>query len=154
MDNTTSIYPPNRWTGKLCALVLTVILSFGIFHLWMRTLPPAQAYFLPAYAKATIAAAVHKKTVAIDKTVYLARPYAETIRLRVYSGRPLQRVILNPAGIMLGFLISAMSMGGMYDERQMARFRKGRRLRGPEMLTVRQYNKQSEGDGLAILLDK
>jgi hypothetical protein len=138
----------------LIALVAAAGLSFGIFHFWILTLPLPQAHYLPGYAMSTVASYARKKTITVDKQSYLARPYADTLRLRVYDGQPLQNVILMPAIASGFFLFGLLVLGGASDRRRMAKFRAGRRLRGPEMLTVRQYNKQSEGDGLAILLEK
>jgi hypothetical protein len=154
MNNATQIHPPSRHAGKLIALVAAAGLSFGIFHFWMQTLPSAQAHYLPGYAMATVADYARKKTVTVDKQSYLARPYAETLRLRVYDGHPVQNVILMPTFASGILLFGLLLLGGASDKWRMAKFRAGRRLRGPELLTVRQYNKQSEGDGLAILLEK
>lgn len=154
MANIEQIYPPSRCAGKLFALIVAAGLGLGLFHFWMQSLPPVQLHFLPGYAMATLDTSINKKTVTIGKTTYLARAYTETLRARVYGGRSLPYVVIAPAIASGVILFGLLILGGMYDTRQLAKFRAGRRLRGPEMLTVRQYNKQSEGDGLAILLEK
>jgi hypothetical protein len=48
----------------------------------------------------------------------------------------------------------ALFFGMGMDAKRLNDFRKGKKLRGWDILTPRQFNRRTKGDGFALLIDK
>ena len=74
------------------------------------------------------------------------------LRDAIYSGRSVLQ-LLEPPLFGWGVLTLLSLTGGLaYDFRRRKRAREGDPLRGPELITPRQFNRSKKGDGLAIRL--
>ena len=79
--------------------------------------------------------------------------YATWLQRNIYDGKPPIALLFWPAmvGVLLGSIVYGLAW--RLDQDRHLKFRSsGRQLRGPEMVTSRQFNRRVKGDGLGIRL--
>ncbi|MGH9437704.1 MAG: hypothetical protein ACRD22_07370, partial [Terriglobia bacterium] len=152
--------------GILCALMLSAAAAFGWFQAWRHFVPALQAYYLPVYARETLlphlafGKAAHRpnrylavfsgSNLATDETLaanpvhitvrpVFAQPQQFTAWLRaaIYHGNTLFQVLEFPLVGSAVCLVLLLSGGVMFDAEQITAFRRGRKLRGPDLLSPR-----------------
>jgi hypothetical protein len=72
------------------------------------------------------------------------------LREHIYGGRPLFELMRVPVAAWLSFSVLMLSIGGLLDFRRRQRSREGKRMRGPELLSVDEFNRVTKGDGFAL----
>ncbi|MGH9436221.1 MAG: type IV secretion system DNA-binding domain-containing protein, partial [Terriglobia bacterium] len=169
--------------GILCALVLSAVAAFGCFRVWRRSAPPLQAYYLPTYARESLLPHLAFGRAAHHPTRYLAifdgsnlatdemlatdpvhitvrpvfaqpRQFTAWLRAAIYHGNTLFQVLEFPLVGSAVCLILLLSGGVMFDAEQITAFRRGRKLRGPDLLSARHFNRRIHGDGLTFQVDR
>lgn len=170
--------PARPPAGILCALLLALLLSFSLFQYWKSSLSTLQQFYLLTYLKPrisvgnkpsfqTVALVFIGPRLATDASLTHA-PGIATVRLmnvdrntitawmqrNVYDGStPLQ--MLSMPGMAIGScIVLCLIAGGMIDARNARIRRNGLKVKGPNLLSVRQYNRLAKGDGLSIQLAK
>ena len=168
--------------GILIALLLSLATAFGLLRLWLRHAPILQAFYLPVYAKSSMLPNLsfgmfrHKRKryfvvyagsiVATDATLptdprqvsvhsLLADEATFTAWLKhsIYGDETVSELLTQPlaaSGICLCLFLLA---GGIYDVRRLAAFRKGRKLRGPDLVSRWEFNGRRKGNGVGFRLE-
>lgn len=169
--------------GILCALMLSVAAAFGSFQTWRHFAPPLQVYYLPVYARETLlphlafgkAGSQPKRylavfsgtnlatddSVAMDHGPISVRPvfaqptqFTAWLAAAVYHGQTLPQALEIPLIASAVCLIMLLFLGIAFDAQRLNAFRRGRKLRGPDLLSARQFNRRVKGDGLIFRLDR
>lgn len=88
--------------------------------------------------------------------VQMSRPqFAAWLQRNIYDGKPPIALLFWP--MMLGVLVASVVYGCAWrlDQQRHLEFRqRGNQLRGPKLISARQFNRTVKGDGLAIRLDR
>ena len=72
------------------------------------------------------------------------------LRNQIYSGRDFREVIRAPLALWAGIALSLFVGGLTLDFQRRKRAREGVQLRGPDLLTRRQFNRGTKGDGFTL----
>jgi len=168
--------------GILCALLLFALTTIAFLQLWRHAAPALQAYYLPVYARETLlphlalgkAARRPKRYLAVfsganlatDETLasnpsnvsvrpLFAQPpqFTAWLAAAIYHGRTLSQILRIPLIASAACLLIFLCVGVAFDAQRLAAFRRGRKLRGPDLLSARQFNRRIQGDGLVFRLD-
>jgi hypothetical protein len=169
--------------GILCALILSAFAAFGCFQIWRHFAPALEAYYLPVYARETLlphlafGKAAHRPrrylavfndtnlatddTLATDPSRISVRPlfaqppqFAAWLAGAIYHGQTFPQILRTPLIASATCLLIFLCVGVTLDAQRLAAFRRGRKLRGPDLLSARQFNRRIQGDGLVFRLDR
>lgn len=78
------------------------------------------------------------------------RIFSPWLRNQIYSGREFREVIRVPLILWAGIGLSLFLCGLAFDFQRRKRAREGVQLRGPDLLTRRQFNQVTRGDGFTL----
>jgi hypothetical protein len=169
--------------GILCALLLSAVAAFASLQTWRHFAPALQAYYLPVYARESLfphlafgraahrakryLAVYHDAALATDETLDMkpanisvrplfAQPWQFTAWLRaaIYHGNTVPQVLRTPLIGSAVCLFAFLFTGVAFDAQRLQTFRRGRKLRGPDLLSTVQFNRRIHGDGLIFRLDR
>jgi type IV secretory pathway TraG/TraD family ATPase VirD4 len=151
--------------------------------MWRHFAPALQAYYLPVYAREgllphlSFSRATHrpKRYFAVYQGAVLAtddrlatdpvrlsvrpsfvQPQQFTVWLRaaIYHGKTVPQVLQVPIIVSVSCLFVFLFTGVVFDAQRLVAFRRGRKLRGPDLLSPRRFNRRTRGDGLIFRLDR
>jgi hypothetical protein len=142
--------PRVGYAYTLAAIILGLLLAAASVWVWCQTLPPLEHYYTWTYLRlgvqAHLPAAPHNLNRFAAGYVYLRR--------NIFGGQPVLS-FFRPALFAGGScLLLALFTGMGLDAKRLNDFRKGKRLRGWEILTPRQFNRRTQGDGFALQIKK
>lgn len=169
--------------GILCALMLSAAAAFGCFQAWRHFAPALEAYYLPVYARQTLLphlafgktshrprrylAVFNGRNLATDGTLatnpsgisvrpIFAQPpqFTAWLTAAIYHGQTLPQILRIPLIASAACLLIFLCGGLTLDAQRLVAFRRGRKLRGPDLLSARQFNRRIRGDGLVFRLDR
>ncbi len=78
--------------------------------------------------------------------------FHDGLREWVYGGRSLAELLRLPAALSCLGLLALLPFGIRVDRRRYREQRLGKKIRGPDLITPRQFNRRLRGDGLALVL--
>jgi hypothetical protein len=169
--------------GILCALLLSVTAAIGLLQTWRYFAPALQAYYLPVYGRESFlphvafGKAAHRlkryfavyqgSALATDGTLatdparisvrpLLAQPqqFTSWLRAAIYHGKTVPQVLRIPLIASGCCLLVFLVAGVVFDAQRLQAFRRGRKLRGPDLLSTRHFNRRIQGDGLTFQFDR
>ena len=150
MSETLLHRPPNlkanRFRGAFIGLLLALLSLYGWSHL---ALEAAQRSLLGSYAKAEIMA-----TLPHSKRTPNPWPARDAALQSVFEGRSMQDLLLTPLTASLTLFALSFLIGIVLDKRTRDRYRQGKKLRGPDLLTPQQFNQKVKGDGYVFPVAK
>jgi type IV secretory pathway TraG/TraD family ATPase VirD4 len=162
--------------------MLSALVTLGSIQIWRHFAPALQGYYLPAYARESLlphfafGKAAHKpkrylavysgsnlatdETLATDSSRISVRPlfverqqFTTWLRAAIYRGKSILQLVQTPLIASAVCLLLFLIAGIVFDTQRLTAFRRGRKLRGPDLLSPRQFNRRIRGDGLAFHLD-
>jgi hypothetical protein len=97
-------------------------------------------------------------TVGLDPAGHISVRYVQTtprifglwLQNQIYSGREFREVMQAPLAIWIATVLSLMLAGVSYDFVRRKRAREGVPLRGPDLLSRREFNRVTKGDGFTL----
>jgi hypothetical protein len=81
-------------------------------------------------------------------------PFHTWLHDRVYGGRELLDLLRVPLAAWCGLAVLLFGLGIVLDFRRRKRAREGQQLRGGELLSVKEFNRATKGDGFALYVQK
>jgi hypothetical protein len=72
------------------------------------------------------------------------------LRTRIYAGREVRQLLATPLTAWCGVCILSLGLGIIVDFRRRKRAREGMKLRGGDLMSVKQFNRATKGDGFAL----
>ncbi len=175
-------FPSRAPIGLILALMCALVAGAATFTLWRHTQGPLESFYLRSYFKASVMPShrlmnkqrlthryyvltvnghfatednfpsimqgVSGRNLELDSTQYCA-----LLRALIYHGQNFPLLVKMPLVIWLGCVLCFLVAGGSYDYRRKKTVREGVLLRGPKLLTRRQFNRQGKGDGLAFQVE-
>jgi hypothetical protein len=141
--------PRVGYAYTLASIFIGMMMSVLVVAIWRQTLPPLQHSYLWTYLRYSLGArlplpAAHLLRFSIGSQ-YLQRT--------VFGGEPLLQVF-RPALLAVGSCLGLSLFFGMgLDAKRLNDFRKGKKLRGWDILTPREFNRRTKGDGFAFYLE-
>lgn len=169
---------PSRFpVGIMTGIFLALLVCFAAFRQWKSRLPPLQQFYLMSYsmptfalpgkprqAKATIIFAgdqpatpasfsgAPNKELSVRRIDVHPALYHRWLKSTIYGGQDLQEVLFIPV-FGSGLCVFMGVIGGCFVDAKRIRIRRnGLKLKGPDLLTVQQYNHLTKGDGIAFQL--
>jgi hypothetical protein len=136
------------WT--MLSAVVALVLSFGICKLWLaEAVTPAERFYFPAYVRSVAPfPQVQTFKTAAGPQRYRAREFHRWLSERIYDQGNAFRVPLVSTALITGI---CLAIGGQKDHARYKRlFVTGERIRGPEMLSRRQWNSRRKQDGFRL----
>jgi hypothetical protein len=144
-------------------------------------MPVLQAFYLSTYVKSALFPSIHTgknpprpkryavvfagTQMATDQTLptrsklisvrYIYAPEAAFkvwLKQSIYQWRSVPELITLPLSESAAMLFLFLSVGLVYDGKRLAAFRRGRKLRGPDLVSRWQFNQRTQGDGLAFTI--
>ena len=137
------------WTvaGILIGLAGVVL----VLRIWQATLPMVEHFYLWKYLRYAVQSALPYPGRAFNKSAALCA----FLRHQVFEDRTAFEVFEMPILVSGVVLILSLFSGIGLDQRRLNAFRRGKRLRGWEVLTPRQFNRTTKGaDGFVLDLEK
>jgi hypothetical protein len=136
------------WTMVALAVALALVLAALVVWRWL--LPPLEHDYVWTYLwlgmQAHVPTLPHHTNRAMAGYLYL--------RGNVFGKRGVAELFRSPL-ISSGVLFAVALFFGMgLDAKRLNDFRKGKKLRGWDILTPRQFNRRTKGDGFAFLIKK
>ena len=142
--------PRVGYAYTLVAIVFGLILGALAFGVWRQTLPPLERYYTWTYLRLGVEAHLPMAPRHLNRFV-AGYTY---LRRNIFENQPVLE-FFQPALIAGGScLLMALFLGMGLDAKRLNDFRKGKRLRGWEILTPRQFNSRTKGDGFALQIEK
>jgi hypothetical protein len=172
---------PSRFPAATCAMLLIWALgSVGILALWHHRLSPLEVFYLPTYAKSVLpeihmTRGTHPQrymvayagyVMATDETLAVAQPGQVSVKpvtltkrwmdwwlqRGIYHDDTFPQLLIVPAIASGLWLLFCLWIAVPIDLERRRKRREGVLLRGPELLTVKQFNRRVKGDGLEFWL--
>lgn len=166
--------PARAPAGLLSSLLLALLICFVGFHRWKSSIPTLQQFYLSTYclprfslpgkpqpqrvavvfAGQQPATSISSVNPVLPLTVRRVETNKATfnrwLRVSIYAGKTPSQVLILPTIGGGSCLLLLLIAGGMIDAKR-ARIRKnGLKLKGPDLLSVSQYNRLTKGGGLSI----
>jgi hypothetical protein len=142
--------PRVGYAYTLAAIIFGLLLAAAAVRVWCQTLPPLESYYTWTYLRLGVQAHL---PVAPHRLNRFIAGY-EYLRRNIFENQPVLD-FFRPALVASGScLLVALFFGMGLDARRLNDFRKGKRLRGWEILTPRQFNRRTKGDGFALQIEK
>ena len=150
MSELLSHRPPNlkgkRLLGALIGLALAAISLYAWSYL---ALEPAQRALLGRYAKAEVMAPLPH-----SKRTPNPWPMRDAALKPVFNGKGIQDLLIPPGTMAFAFFALSFIVGIVLDKRTRNEYRQGKKIRGPDILIPRQFNKKVKGDGYVFPIAK
>jgi hypothetical protein len=141
--------PRVGYAYTLAAILGGLLLAILSVAVWCRTLPPLQHVYLWTYLRYGL---VSRMPLPSQHQVRFAIG-AAYLRQNIFGGHSVLQVFL-PALIATGTCLTVAVFFGMgLDAKRLNDFRKGKKLRGWDILTPRQFNRRTQGDGFALYIE-
>ncbi len=141
--------PRVGYAYTLAAVLIGLLLSALAVGVWRLTLPPLQHAYLWTYLRYGLGAGLPLPVTHLLRFAIGSRYLQQTI----FAGQSLLQVFRPPL-IAVGTCLSLALFFGMgLDAKRLNDFRKGKKLRGWDILTPRQFNRRTQGDGFALYID-
>jgi hypothetical protein len=140
-------YLPQYLGSMLAQTPVGTVISF--FHSRQKT----RLYLVllqngkPVTSGATLDAARHISVRFVETT---PRIFASWLRMQIYGGRTLPELLRPPLLLWAAFVLGLFLGGLVWDFRRRKRAREGVPLRGPELLSRREFNRVTQGDGFTL----
>ena len=131
------------------ALLGLAVASFAI-ALWRQTLSPLQHFYAWSYLKY----AVEAQLPTLPHRVNHALTAYEYLRRDVFENKAAFNVFRPVLGLAWSCPVLAAFVGMIFDAKRLNDFRCGKKLRGWDVLTPRQFNHQTKGDGFALQIER
>jgi hypothetical protein len=183
MNSTPSSLRKPAPAGILCALLLSVAVAIGALQIWRHFAPALQAYYLPVYARESLfphlafGKAAHRPTryfavyngaalatdealaadpahVAVRLLFVQPQQFTRWLHAAIYHGNSVPQVLRTPLIGSAVCLFIFLFSGVAFDAQRLQAFRRGRKLRGPDLLSPHRFNRRTRGDGLRFQLDR
>ncbi len=78
------------------------------------------------------------------------RFFHDWLRWQIYSGREVHEVMQSPIAVWVAINLASFFAGILLDFRRRKKAREGVKLRGPDLMTRREFNRVTKGDGFAL----
>jgi hypothetical protein len=169
--------------GILCVLLLSALVAFVSLQTWRHFAPALQAYYVSVYARESLlphlalgkaahqpkryfavyngAALATDETPTIEPARISVRPlfaqpqqFTGWLRTAIYHGRTIPEILRIPVIASATCLLIFLFVGVTFDAQRLQAFRRGRKLRGPDLLSSQQFNRRIQGDGLTFQFDR
>jgi hypothetical protein len=140
-------YFPQYIGSALAQTPMGTVISF--FHSGRNT----RTYFVlmqggkPVTSSATLDPAARASVRFVNTT---PRIFGLWLQNQIYGGREFREVMQTPLAIWIATVLSLMLAGVSYDYVRRKRAREGVALRGPDLLSRREFNRVTKGDGFTL----
>jgi hypothetical protein len=142
--------PRAGYAYTVAAIIVGLLLAAAAFWVWRETLPPLERYYTWTYLRLGLKAHL---PVAPHNLNRFEAGY-EYLRRNIFGSRSVL-AFFRPALVAGGSCLMLALFAGMgLDAKRLNDFRKGKRLRGWEILTPRQFNRRTKGDGFALQIEE
>lgn len=141
--------PRVGYAYTLTASLVGVLIAAIAVALWRQNLPALQHTYLWTYLQYGLGSQLPLTS---QRLVRFAIG-AEYLRQNIFGGQTVFQVF-RPALIIVGACLAVALFFGMgLDAKRLNDFRKGKKLRGWDILTPRQFNRHTQGDGFALYIE-
>jgi hypothetical protein len=142
--------PRVGYAYTLSAIILGLLLAAAAVWVWCQTLPPLEHYYTWTYLRLGVQA--HLPAAPHNLNRFVAG--YEYLRRNIFSSRSVLDFFRPALVAAASCLLLALFAGMGLDAKRLNDFRKGKRLRGWEILTPRQFNRRTKGDGFALQIEE
>ncbi len=172
---------PARGLGTLLTISLALVSGAVTFGVWHHELPPIQSLYLPTYLTSdyvpSFSLTGHAKPkrysvitvngkdatlatmpetlegVSVRYTFATPESFGAWLRRAIYQGRSGLELIQTPLVVWGVCLLLSMLAGTFFAKYQKHKAHEGTKLRGPDLISRREFNRRVKGDGFPIRLE-
>ena len=170
--------PPSKGLGLCLAAVFTLLSGAATFGIWYRSLAPIQSAYLLTYYRAQYLPSLSlfgpakpkryavltvngqdanlssmpatMNGVSLRYTYTTPDQFAAWLKAAVFAGESGMEFLETPLLIWGVLAFFSLLVGMIYTARQKRKLLDGIKLRGPDLMTVDQFNKATKGDGFVL----
>ena len=166
-------FPSRVPIGIVLACALSVALAPAVYKLWLHFQGPLEVFYLGSYAKANVLpnhsllgrplthrfyvvtvngqdatpATLPTTMTTVSGRFVDVQPvlFAQWLKSVIYGGRDIGDILAVPFLAYISVCVVLLIVGATLDYRRRQRAREGEQLRGPETMTIDQFNRTTKG---------
>ncbi len=173
-----SNFPPRAPIALIAGGVAGLLLVVPVFAIWLHFLPVFEHFYFSEYVTSDIAqspigavtsffrrakyptyvvmqggapvSAAGPGQMSVRFITAPPRFFHDWLRNSIYQGRELGEVLRTPLTIWIALALGIVGWGAFFDFRRRQKTREGLKLRGPDLMTRKEFNQATKGDGFAL----